>query len=321
VTITTRFTELVGCQVPIQQAGMGATSTPELAAAVSNAGGLGMLTFITDDLRGDVEATLAATAGRPFGVNFLMPFFGRTMLEAVVHRVRLVEWFWGRPDPVLVGVAHDAGALAAWQVGSRDEAAAAADAGCDMIIAQGVEAGGHVRGTVGLLPLLDAVLGAVEVPVVAAGGIGTGRGVAAVLAAGASAARIGTRFAATRESGAHPSYKQALFSAEAADTVLTLTFSVGWPEAPHRVLRSAVQAAEALDAEQAGEASGAGFPPVIPRFAVQSPNRRVRGHIEAMALYAGQSVTAVTAITPAADVLREIATDAEELLRRSAVRP
>lgn len=324
MTITTRFTELVGCQVPIQLAGMGATSTPELAAAVSNAGGLGMLTFITDDLSADVDATLAATAGRPFGVNFLMPFFDRTLLEAIAHRVRIVEWFWGRPDPVLVGVAHDAGALAAWQVGSRDEAAAAADAGCDLIVAQGVEAGGHVRGTVGLLPLLDAVLGAVEVPVVAAGGIGTGRGVAAVLAAGASAARIGTRFAATRESGAHPSYKQALVRAEAADTVLTQTFSVGWPEAPHRVLRSAVQAAEALDAEQAGEASGGGFPPVIPRFAVQSPNRATRGHIEAMALYAGQSVTAVTAITPAADVLREIAADAEELLLRrpgAAARP
>jgi len=318
MTITTRFTELVGCPVPIQQAGMGATSTPELAAAVSNAGGLGMLTFITDDLSADVDATLAATAGRPFGVNFLMPFFDRTILEAVAHRVRLVEWFWGPPDPVLVGAAHDAGALAAWQVGSRDEAAAAPDAGCELIIAQGVEAGGHVRGTVGLLPLLDAVLGAVEVPVVAAGGIGTGRGVAAVLAAGASAARIGIRFAATRESGTHPIYKQALVSAVAADTVLTQTFSVGWPEAPHRVLRSAVQAAEALDTEQAGEASGEGRRFAIPRFAVRAPHRATRGHIDAMALYAGQSVSAVTAIMPAADVLREIATDAEELLSRSA---
>lgn len=317
MTITTRFTELVGCQLPIQQAAMGGTSTPELAAAVSNAGGLGMLTFITDDLPGDVDAMLAAAAGRPFGVNFLMPFFHRGMLETVAHRVRLVEWFWGQPDPVLVGVAHDAGALAAWQVGSRDEAAAAADAGCDLIVAQGVEAGGHIRGTVGLLPLLDAVLGAVEVPVVAAGGIGTGRGVAAVLAAGASAARIGTRFAATRESAAHPIYKRALVSAEAADTVLTQTFSVGWPEAPHRVLRSAVQAAEALDTEQAGEASGEGWSFAIPRFAVQSPHRATRGHIDAMALYAGQSVSTVAAITPAAEVLREIATDTEELLSRS----
>lgn len=273
-----------------------------------------MLAASADDLPAGVEAVVAAAASRPFGVNFLMPFFNHGLLEAVAHRVRLVEWFWGQPDPALVAVAHEAGALAGWQVGSRDEALAAADAGCDVIIAQGTEAGGHVRGTIGLLPLLDAVLGAVQVPVVAAGGIGTGRGLAAVLAAGASAARIGTRLAATMESGAHPAYKQALISAEAADTVLTDTFSVWWPDAPHRVLRSAVNAAHALDDPQAGLADGAGEPLPIPRFAVVPPNRATRGHIDAMALYAGQSVTTVTAITPAADVMSEIATQAEQLL-------
>jgi NAD(P)H-dependent flavin oxidoreductase YrpB (nitropropane dioxygenase family) len=185
-----------------------------------------------------------------------------------------------------------------------------------VIVAQGTEAGGHVRGSLGLLPLLDAVLDVVQVPVVAAGGIGTGRGVAAVLAAGASAARIGTRLAATVESGAHPGYKQALVSAEAADTVLTDTFGVWWPDAPHRVLRSAVDAAHALDDEQAGEVDGAGQPLPIPRFAVVPPNLATRGHVEAMALYAGQSVTAVTAITAAADVMREVTTQAEQLLHR-----
>lgn len=310
----TRFTELVGCEMPIQQAPMGGISTPELAAAVCGAGGLGMLAASAEDLTADVDSVLAAAAGRPFGVNFLMPFFDRAMLDAVAHRARLMEWFWGQPDPALVALAHDAGALAAWQVGSRDEAVAAADAGCDVIVAQGTEAGGHVRGTIGLLPLLDAVLGAVQVPVVAAGGIGTGRGVAAVLAAGASAARIGTRLAATLESGAHPGYKQALVSAEAANTVLTDTFSVWWPDAPHRVLRSAVNAARALDDEQAGQVRGAGQPLSIPRFAVLTPNQATHGHIDAMALYAGQSVTAVTAITPAGDVMREIVTQAEQLL-------
>lgn len=313
MTISTQFTELVGCEVPIQLAPMGGVSTPDLAAAVCGAGGLGMLAS-TNDLPAEVDAVLAAAPGRPVGVNFLMPFFDRGLLEAVAHRVRLVEWFWGQPDPTLIALAHDAGALAAWQVGSRDEAVAAADAGCDVIVAQGTEAGGHVRGSIGLLPLLDAVLGAVRVPVVAAGGIGTGRGVAAVLAAGASAARIGTRLAATLESGAHPDYKQALVSAEAADTVLTDTFSVWWPDAPHRVLRSAVDAARALDDEQAGEVGGGGQPLPVPRFAVVPPNLATRGHIEAMALYAGQSVTAVTAISPAADVIREVTAEAKRLL-------
>lgn len=321
MTIRTRFTELVGCEIPIQQAGMGGVSTPDLAAAVSNVGGLGMLTASADDLSADIDATLSAAAGRPFGVNFLMPFFDRTLLEAVAHRVRLVEWFWGQPDPALVTLAHDAGALAAWQVGSRDEAAEAADAGCDLVVAQGVEAGGHVRGTIGLLPLLDAVLDAVEVPVIAAGGIGTGRGVAAVLAAGASAARLGTRFVVALESGAHPSYKQALVSAGAEDTMLTKTFGVWWPDAPHRVLRSAVSAAEALDDGQAGDVRGTGERFPIPRFAVRPPDRATRGHIDAMALYAGQSVTAATAITSAADIVRDIASDAERLLRSSAGQP
>jgi nitronate monooxygenase len=315
MTLSTRFTELVGCQIPIQQAGMGGASTPDLAAAVCNAGGLGMLTAAADDLQADIDATLAAAPGRPLGINFLMPFFDRALLEAVAHQVRLVEWFWGPPDLRLVSLVHDAGALAAWQVGSRDEAAAAADAGCDLVVAQGVEAGGHVRGTIGLLPLLDAVLGAVEVPVIAAGGIGTGRGVAAVLAAGASGARIGTRFAAAPESGAHPLYKQALVSARAEDAVLTNAFGVWWPDAPHRVLRSAVTAAEALDHEQAGEVRAAGETVPIPRFAARPPDRATRGHIEAMALYAGQSVTSATAMTPAADIVREVAIEAERLLR------
>ena len=314
MTITTPFTELVGCEVPIQQAGMGAASTPGLAAAVSNAGGLGMLSATADDLAADVDKTVQAAPGRPFGVNFLMPFFDRAMFDAVAPRVPLLEWFWSEPDPVLVGVAHDAGALAAWQVGSVDEAVAAADAGCDLIVVQGIEAGGHVRGTLGLLPLLDAVLDAVNVPVVAAGGIGTARGVAAVLAAGASAARIGTRFAATRESGTHPSYQQALVDADATDTVVTHTYSVWWPDAPHRALRCAVEAAEALDVEFVGDVAGEGEPFPIPRFAVRPPDRATRGRVEAMALYAGQSVGALKAVVPAAEVVRELAGGAERLL-------
>src|SRR5204863_9454556 len=125
----------------------------------------------------------------------------------------------------------------AWQVGSVDEARAAVDAGCDFIVAQGVEAGGHVRGQIGLLPLLDRVLDVVGVPVVAAGGIGTARAMAAALAAGASAVRVGTRFVASQEADTHPDYAQALIDAGPGDTVLTTTVAVMCPGAPHRVLR------------------------------------------------------------------------------------
>ncbi|HEV8163681.1 MAG TPA: nitronate monooxygenase, partial [Actinomycetota bacterium] len=103
--------------------------------------------------------------------------------ELAASRARLVEFFWADPDPALVELVHAGGALAGWQVGSVEEAERAADAGCDLVIAQGVEAGGHVRGTVALLPLLAGVLEVVTVPVLAAGGIASARSMAAVLAA------------------------------------------------------------------------------------------------------------------------------------------
>ena len=132
--------------------------------------------------------------------------------------------------------------MAAWQVGDAEEARRAQDAGCDLVVAQGVEAGGHVRGTIALLPLLDAVLDATpDIPVVAAGGIGTPRAMAAALAAGADAVRVGTRFVATEEADTHPEYAQALVDAGPEDTVLTTTFSFMWPEGQERMFIQGVQ--------------------------------------------------------------------------------
>jgi NAD(P)H-dependent flavin oxidoreductase YrpB (nitropropane dioxygenase family) len=316
--LTTRFTKLVGCTVPLQQAGMGGVATRELAAAVTEAGGLGMLGGVrltANFLLEQIERLAQQTAG-PIGVNFLMPFLDPECVEAVASRVRLVEFFYGNPDAQLVKTVHAGGALACWQVGSVDEARAAADAGCDLIVAQGVEAGGHVRGQIGLLPLLEGVLDAVQVPVIAAGGIGTARAMAAALAAGADAVRVGTRFVAAVESAAHPLYKEALVAASAEDTVLTETFSVMWPNAPHRVLRSCVKAVHALTDELAGETEIGGRQLLLPRFAVPSPTRWTRGRIEAMALYAGESVGAVERIQPAAEIVRELAEGAERLLRQ-----
>src|SRR5437899_7780935 len=124
------------------------------------------------------------------------------LVEAASKLVKVVEFFYRQPDPSLVDLVHKGGALASWQVGSNEEAVAAAEAGCDMIVAQGVEAGGHVRGKVSLLTLLGQVLGSVKVPVLAAGGIGSGRALAAGLAAVASGVRGGARFIVTTEAGA-----------------------------------------------------------------------------------------------------------------------
>jgi NAD(P)H-dependent flavin oxidoreductase YrpB (nitropropane dioxygenase family) len=201
-----------------------------------------------------------------------------------------------------------------WQVGSLAEAVAAERAGCDFVVAQGTEAGGHVRGESSLLPLLSQVLDAVRVPVVAAGGIATSRSLAAVLACGAGGARIGTRFLASAESGAHPSYVKAVLAASAADTVLTEAYSGMWPEAPHRVLRSAIAAAEALADGVVGEVREGEQAIPIERFSVIPPTRTTTGHVDAMALYAGESVANVTSVQPAATILADLVSGAERLL-------
>ena len=316
--LPTRFTELVGCELPIQQAGMGGVASPDLAVAVSAAGGLGTVALHTmpaDTVAASLDA-MAQRTSAPLAFNVLMPFLDRDAVAAASARCRLVEFFYGDPDDALVGLAHEGGALAAWQVGSVGEAEAAQDAGCDVVIAQGIEAGGHVRGRVGLLTLLSAVLDVIEVPVIAAGGIGNARIAAAAFAAGADAVRVGTRFVATREADAHPDYAAALVEARAEDTILTDAFSVMWPDAPHRVLRSCVDRAHALDADTVGEVEISGTSMPVPRLSVHVPTRTTTGSVDAMALYAGESVADIAGVVSARDVVVEITGGAEELLRR-----
>ena len=302
MTITTRFTEMLGCSVPLQLAGMGGYSSPDLALAVAGAGGLGMLSGTVGAEALSAQLDVVPT-DLPVGVNFLVPFLDRLAIEDASSRSALVEFFWGWPDADLVEVAHAGGALAGWQVGSTDEAAAARDAGCDLVVAQGIEAGGHVRGTVALLPLLEAARAVVDLPMVAAGGIGTGRRMAAALEAGADAVRVGTRFLASTESIAHPTYVQALIEAGPEDTLITTAFGDGWPDAPHRVLGSAVAAGEALGAAQS--------------WTPDWPTSTSTGAVEARALYAGQSVGAIQSRQAAAEIVAELVAEAEPLLRRA----
>ncbi len=319
--INTPMTELVGCSVPIQQAPMGPVAGPELVQAVAEAGGLGTLTALgrSAEQLAEVLGGICARTTGAIAANFLTDNMDRECIEVAASLVRVVDFFWSDPDARLVEVAHAGGALAIWQIGSVDEARAAADAGCDLIVAQGTEAGGHIRGDLPLLPLLGGVLDAVSVPVLASGGIGTARGVAAVLAAGAAGVRIGTRFVATEESDAHPAYKQALVSARAGETEMTDAFSVMCPlcaQRPRvRVLSSALSAAQALEGDIVGETDMGGQRTALPKFAGLPPHKGISGYVEAMVLYAGDSVDGVNEVTTAAKVVHQLADGAERLLR------
>jgi len=318
--IETDFTRLVGCTVPIQLAGMGAVVSPELAAAVSEAGALGQISFVQTDPAVAKQRLdrLEQLTGKPYGVNLLLPYVHPEILMMASRRARVVDFFWGDPDPDLVEQVHAEGALASWQVGSVREAISAERAGCDFISAQGIEAGGHLRGQLSLLPLLEGVLDAVSVPVLASGGIGSARSIAAVLQAGAAGVRMGTRFIAAAESNAHPEYVKALIAAGAEDSVLTTLFEVDCPMCPakHRVVRSALDLAEALPDRPIGEieVSGSHYP--IPRFFGFPPTRQMQGTITAMACYAGQSVAAIHGVQPAGEIVAELVRGAENLLAR-----
>ena len=302
-----RFTDLVGVTLPLQQAGMSGTATATLAAAVSNAGALGMIGIgrqqlsVIERYLDELDALTAA----PVGATCIAHFVHADVVELVASRLPIIEFFYEWPDPARV----PSGVICGWQVGSVDEAKAAVDAGCHYVIAQGMEAGGHVRGHVPLAQLLGEVCAAVDLPVVAAGGIGNADAVRAAMALGADAVRVGTRFVATLESYAHPDYIDALVGATADDSVLTEAFGVGWPDAPHRVLRSSIDAATAAPSDVIGETVPRGGQPLpMVRFGASSPNRDTTGDINAMALYAGRSVGSVDRIMTAAEVVAELST-------------
>ncbi len=299
----TEFTNLVKCRVPIQLASMGAIGTPALAAAVSEAGGLGMIPNPSSaaEVEGRMQSARALTS-RPIGIGFLIPFVVREAVQAAGTCADVVEFFYGDPDPDLIRLARGDGTVVGWQTGSAPEALAAAKAGCDYVVSQGVEAGGHVRGTQRLDDVLAETLAVADVPVVAAGGVGTVERVAQLIDAGAAAVRVGTRFIVAEEANAHPLYVAMLVAASPQDTVLTECFGLGWPHAPHRVLRSAVAAAEQLDQPLAGVVGDQ----EVHRFGPLPPTRQTRGEVAAMALYAGESVGGVTRIQPARDIVGEL---------------
>jgi nitronate monooxygenase len=319
----TRFTELLGIRYPIVQAPIGSATTPELAAAVSNAGALGTLSVTwrsLDELDQVIKRTVRRTK-HAFGVNVVLAWPQERRIALALERgVRLVWTFWGDPRPHVAAV-HAAGALLFHTVGSVDEAESAAAAGVDLLIAQGLEAGGHVRGATPWRELLAKIIEKVPgIPIVVAGGIATGADIAAVLSAGADGACLGTRFVCSYEADAAQVYQQQIVHASSEDTLLTDLFDKGWLGAPHRVLRnSTVRMWDAAGRPAPGERPGEhdcvameanGTP--VERYSDVIPTSRVTGDLEALALYAGESCARIHDVRPAAAIVRRLAQELAE---------
>jgi len=334
--------DALGVDVPILSAGMGSVAGPALVASVSEAGGFGVLGVSgasPDAVRARIEATRMLTT-RPFGVNVIIDDVGwaaseddrelvrAEVMSAIDEQVAAVVLFWGDPTPY-VEAAHERGAKLLVQVGSVVEAEAAAAAGVDAVIAQGVEAGGHVRGTTSIWELLPAIVAAVSpLSVLASGGIGDGTGVARAIGLGAQGVSLGTRFVASEESRAHPEYKRRIVESRAKDTVYTDDlYDISWPGAPTRTLRNRTfDEWEAAGRPPPGRRPGEGtFVGVLrlssgekvefPRYAgAGSPLVGFDGDFDYPAMWAGESVEVVNDVLPAAEIVRRLAQDAAAAL-------
>ncbi len=314
--LTTRFTELFDLKYPIMSGPMSGHSNAVLAAAVSKAGGLG--TFGGTDERGpewvrEQISAIREETDRPFAVGYITPFM-KFMEEnfkvAVEAKAPAVVFSFSDPEPWL-SMAKEAGAITICQVQSMELAAQAVAAGADMLIAQGTEAGGHC-GSAAMLPLLVRIAQRYpETPLLAAGGIATGRALAAVMAAGADGANVGTAFLVTPEATEVPDvYKERVIASDGEDTIFTKVYDLieglPWPEEI---------GARVYENELVREWHGRDAEIVEQRDALKSrAEKAYRKDVEAAAVYMGESAGDVNAIRPAADVLTSIRDDAEELL-------
>jgi nitronate monooxygenase len=312
--VTTPVCELLGIEQPIVLAPM--VAVPRLAAAVSNAGALGMVTLTWSDDVGAVVRETAALTARPFGGNFVLTEDRhRRVDQALEAGLRIVSFLLGDPSSYVKAV-HDAGGLVLLTVGSAEEARRGVASGVDVIVAQGWEAGGHVRGTVATLPLVPAVVDAVApVPVIASGGIGDARGVAAVFALGAQAAWLGTRFLLAEEMPIHEHYRRRLEAAAETDPQwYPNLYEVGWPDSAHRALRNSTSEAwEAAGRPPPGKRPGEGdviahfaSGEAIVRYEPAPPMVGTTGDIEALSMWAGQGVALARQTQSAADIVAEL---------------
>jgi enoyl-[acyl-carrier protein] reductase II len=307
MAIRTRLTELLGIEHPIIQGGMAWTATWELAAAVSNAGGLGVIGaghMPTDVLRDQIRGAKAAT-DRPFGVNLMLltPHIDDLVQMVLEEGVAAVTTGAGNPGKYMDAL-KSRGIKVLPIAPSTALAKRLESIGADAIIGEGMEAGGHI-GDLTTMTLVPQLVDAVDVPVIAAGGIADGRGMAAAFALGAEGVQLGTRFMCAEECTIHPAVKERVLKARDRDTVVT-GYSTGHPV---RVLKNKLsRAIEALDRDNQPEeieALGAGKLALCMR----------EGDVEMGSVMAGQCASMIDRVMPAAEIVQSLMAEAESVMR------
>lgn len=299
----------------VMQAPIGPATTPRLVAAVSSAGGLGCLAASWTSLRRLREQLhdIRRETDGPFCVNLVLAFDQAERLELLVEeRVPAISFSWG-VDADAISAARAAGATVLVQIADVPAARRAAEAGADVLIAQGIEAGGHVESRTTLAELVHDLRAEVSLPILAAGGIADAASVAAALGAGAHGIAVGTAYLAATEADVHPVYRDRVIEADGTDTELTGLFDIGWPDAPHRVLRNATfETWRANGSPPAPDRPGEGEPVAtrngrtVVRYSDEQPTHGTEGDIAAMALYAGLGVGAIARIEDAATITERL---------------
>lgn len=307
--ITTRLTKLLGIKYPLFQGGMAWIATGKLAGAVSAAGGLGIIGAGSADagwLQKEIEAVRAVT-NRPFGVNLMLlsPHIEKIIEVVIKEKVPVVTTGAGNPGKYMT-LLKEAGCKVIPVVASVALARRLSRQGADAVIAEGMEAGGHI-GEITTMCLVPMIVDAVDVPVIAAGGIADGRGAAAAFALGAEGVQMGTRFICAEECPAHPDYQEKIIQARDRDTVVCGT-STGHPV---RVIQNRFSRMY-LAKEKEGWS-----PEELDRLAVgKYPAAALHGAVEDGSLLAGQIAGMVNKREPAAAIVEEVMTEAEQILKR-----
>lgn len=327
----TRITRQFQLKTPIINAGMAFVAGPELAAAVANAGGLGMLggaMVPAEGLRAMIRATRGLTA-KNFGVDLIGEFMDDAHIDVLVEeRVSPAVFFWSAPSRAQIERLK-AGGVGFWmQVGTVDEARAARDLGAEAIIVQGSEAGGHNRAEATLAVLFAAIRDAIpQLPLIAAGGIADGASLAAAMLRGADAVWCGTRFLASREADAHDEYKARVTKARAGDTAMTTVFGPEWPGQPlralvNRAVRISNGRADAALEEARGQTIGTtvlgGQSVPVPRYSAILPTRAFDADLEWACLTAGECSAIIKAVEPAGTIIARMMREAEAMLGKRA---